>query len=165
LAQPLPKEICYQSLKNDERQKIMVKKEKRHTNHSRYFASGILLLLVFVLQGFLPFTAALSAAESLNEIPTKSRQQEQIKELRQQDQLQQLQRDQQLNNLQRQLPSKPIDNRDSQNQRKLDQLKNDQQLDRLQTELELNQIQREQNQSRQQEQVRELQRQQEMDFL
>ena len=64
---------------------------------------AILLLLAFALQGFLPTAAALSASEPLTEIPTKSRQQEQIRELRQQDQLQQLQRDQQLNNLQQEL--------------------------------------------------------------
>jgi hypothetical protein len=73
----------------------MATKAKRHTNHSRHFASAI-LLLAFTLQGFLPTVAALSASEALSEILTQSRQQEQIRELRQQDQLQQLQRDQQL---------------------------------------------------------------------
>lgn len=82
----------------------MAEKEKRHTNHSGYFASPILLLALAV-QGFLPTAAALSGSEPLTEIPTKFRQQEQIKELRQQDQLQQLSRDQQLNNLQQELQS------------------------------------------------------------
>jgi len=98
----------------------MAKKEKRHNDHSCYFAAPA-LLLAFALQGFLPTAVVLSASEPLTEIETLSRQQQQIRELRQQDQRQQLQRDQQLNNLQQELQSRPMDNRDSQRQRQLDQ--------------------------------------------
>jgi hypothetical protein len=62
----------------------MTKKEKRH--HNLYFASAI-LLLAFALRGFLPTAAALSASEPLTEIPTRSRQQEQIRELQRQQQM------------------------------------------------------------------------------
>jgi hypothetical protein len=88
----------------------MAKKEKRHTNHSCYFAAPV-LLLAFALQGFLPIVTALSASDPLTEIQTQSRQQQQIRELRQTEQLQQLQRDQQLNNLQQELESRPMDHR------------------------------------------------------
>ena len=60
----------------------MAKKEKRHTNHSCYFAAPV-LLLAFALQGFLPIVTALSASDPLTEIQTQSRQQQQIRELRQ----------------------------------------------------------------------------------
>src|SRR4029434_1391320 len=109
----------------------MAKREKRHTNHSGYFAAP-LLLLVFALQGFWPMVSVLSASDPLTETQTDPGQKEQIRALRQQDQLHQLQRDQQLNNLQQELQSRPMDNGDSRSQQQLDEVTR--KLDELKTE-------------------------------
>ncbi len=68
----------------------MAKREKRHTNHSCYFAAPI-LLLAFALKGFLPMASALSASDPRTEIQTQSRQQEQIRDLQRQQQMNLLQ--------------------------------------------------------------------------
>jgi hypothetical protein len=63
---------------------IMTKREQR--NNNLYFAFAI-LLLVLALQGFLQTAAALSASEPLTEFSTRSRHQEQIRELQRQQQI------------------------------------------------------------------------------
>jgi len=68
----------------------MAKREKRHTNHSGYFAAPV-LLLVFALQGFWPMVSVLSASDPLTETQTQSRQQEQIRDLQHQQQMNLLQ--------------------------------------------------------------------------
>src|SRR3990172_5589533 len=118
--------------------------------------------------------AAADPIEDVKQEQTKTRHEEQIKELRRQEQIENLKRDQQLNQAQQHLDQLKQQNPDAagaqqpqlrQTQQQLDQLKNEQQIKRLQSELQINQIQREQNEQRQQEQIRELQRQQQMEFL
>ena len=126
------------------------------------FATSLYVML-------LPATirAAADQIEEFRQDQTKSRQQEEINQTRQREQLDQLQRNQQLDRAQQQLDQVKQQRPDlnqpqqqqqiNQTQQQLDQIKNEQQLNRLKTELEINQIQREQNPSRQKEQLRQLQ--------
>ena len=117
--------------------------------------------------------AAADQLEEFQEEQSADRQKRQLEELKRHEQLQKIKRDQQIQQYQRELDSLKLSQSDDPTaqqrthelQGRLDQLRNQQQLERVQRELELNQIQREQNTFRQQEQIRELQRQQQMDFL
>ena len=133
------------------------------------------LLLSTVL---LASPARWAAADPLRPERPHAIQQQQVNELNQREQLDNLNRAQELSQTQRQLdqlrnqagsrPGLAAQLREQQlneTQKQLDQLKNDQQRSQLQYELKLNDIARAHNPFRRQEQLRDLQLQQQMQFL
>jgi hypothetical protein len=123
-------------------------------------------------------TARWAAADPLRQERTHATQQKQVNGLSQREQLEDLKRAQDLTHTHRQLDqlrqqearrpglaAQPRAQQLNETQKQLDQLKLEQQLNRVQQELKLNDIAREPHLVRRRNQIRELQLQQQMQFL
>src|SRR5262245_47095232 len=133
-----------------------------------------LLLSMFLLA----HTARWAATDPLRQEWAHATQQQQVNELSQREQLEDLHRTQDLKHTQRQLDqlrnqaasrpglaAQPRAQQLHETQKQLDQLKLEQQLHRVQQDLKLNDIAREPNPWRRQQQLREFELQQQMQFL